>query len=68
MSYICPYSGILPKQYLLFNFLIVLYECATLTGAAVFFVMTALGDMAAFLLMNKSFAGYATRMVDPAFG
>ncbi|KAK7403504.1 hypothetical protein QQX98_010734 [Neonectria punicea] len=37
-------------------------------GAAVFFVMTALGEMAAFLPMNKGFGGYASRMVDPAFG
>ncbi|WAO91642.1 AA-permease domain-containing protein [Fusarium falciforme] len=37
-------------------------------GATVFFVMTALGEMAAFLLMDKGFGGYATRMVDPAFG
>ncbi|KAH6887601.1 amino acid permease/ SLC12A domain-containing protein [Thelonectria olida] len=39
-----------------------------LIGAAVFFVMTALGEMAAFLPMDKGFGGYATRMVDPAFG
>lgn len=39
-----------------------------LVGLAVFFVMTALGEMAAFLPMNKGFGGYATRMVDPAFG
>jgi yeast amino acid transporter len=37
-------------------------------GATVFFVMTSLGEMAAFLPMNKGFGGYATRMVDPAFG
>lgn len=37
-------------------------------GTTVFFVMTALGEMAAFLPMNKGFGGYATRMVDPAFG
>ncbi|TLD31556.1 hypothetical protein PspLS_02204 [Pyricularia sp. CBS 133598] len=37
-------------------------------GAAVFFVMTALGEMAAFVPMNKGFGGYASRMVDPAFG
>ncbi|KAF2666119.1 hypothetical protein BT63DRAFT_377025 [Microthyrium microscopicum] len=37
-------------------------------GIAVFFVMTALGEMAAFLPMNKGFGGYASRMVDPAFG
>ncbi len=39
-----------------------------LIGAAVFFVMTALGEMAAFLPMNKGFSGYAGRMVDPALG
>ncbi|KAL2208296.1 dicarboxylic amino acid permease [Sarocladium strictum] len=37
-------------------------------GAAVFFVMTGLGEMAAYLPMNKGFGGYATRFVDPAFG
>ncbi|KAI8716287.1 AA-permease domain-containing protein [Fusarium sp. LHS14.1] len=37
-------------------------------GATVFFVMTALGEMAVFLPMDKGFGGYATRMVDPAFG
>ncbi|KAK7579505.1 hypothetical protein V3481_015301 [Fusarium oxysporum f. sp. vasinfectum] len=39
-----------------------------LIGCTVFFVMTALGEMATFLPMNKGFGGYATRMVDPAFG
>ncbi|KAF5011803.1 hypothetical protein FDECE_2093 [Fusarium decemcellulare] len=39
-----------------------------LIGLTVFFVMTALGEMATFLPMNKGFGGYATRMVDPAFG
>jgi amino acid transporter len=39
-----------------------------LIGITVFFVMTALGEMATFLPMNKGFGGYATRMVDPAFG
>lgn len=39
-----------------------------LIGATVFFVMTALGEMAAFLPMNKGFGGYATRFVHPAFG
>lgn len=37
-------------------------------GAAVFFVMTGLGEMAAYLPMSKGFGGYATRLVDPAFG
>ena len=39
-----------------------------LIGITVFFVMTGLGEMAAFLPMKKGFGGYATRMVDPAFG
>lgn len=39
-----------------------------LIGAAVFFVMTSLGEMAAFLPMNKGFSGYASRMIDPALG
>ncbi|CAG9946976.1 unnamed protein product [Clonostachys rosea f. rosea IK726] len=39
-----------------------------LIGTTVFFVMTALGEMATFLPMNKGFGGYATRMVDPALG
>ena len=37
-------------------------------GMAVFSVMTALGEMATFLPMKKGFGGYATRMVDPAYG
>ena len=37
-------------------------------GMAVFSVMTALGEMAAFLPMKKGFGGYATRMVDPSYG
>ncbi|KAJ5981100.1 hypothetical protein N7481_008398 [Penicillium waksmanii] len=37
-------------------------------GSVVFSVMTALGEMATFLPMNKGFGGYATRMVDPALG
>lgn len=37
-------------------------------GAIVFFIMTALGEMATFLPMDKGFAGYATRFVDPALG
>lgn len=39
-----------------------------LIGITVFFVMTAIGEMATFLPMNKGFGGYATRMVDPALG
>ncbi|KAG5657307.1 hypothetical protein KAF25_005871 [Fusarium avenaceum] len=39
-----------------------------LVGAVVFFVMTALGEMAIMFPMDKGFGGYATRFVDPAFG
>lgn len=37
-------------------------------GTVVYFLMTALGEMASMLPMNKGFAGYATRFVDPALG
>lgn len=40
----------------------------TFVGAMVYFIMTALAEMAAFLPMKQSFAGYATRFVDPALG
>lgn len=40
----------------------------TAVGAAVFFIMTALAEMATMLPMDKGFAGYATRLVDPALG
>ncbi|KAF2994550.1 hypothetical protein E8E14_001410 [Neopestalotiopsis sp. 37M] len=39
-----------------------------IVGAVVFLIMTALGEMATFLPMDKGFAGYATRFVDPALG
>lgn len=39
-----------------------------LVGLCVFFVMTALGEMAAYLPMNKGFSGYATRYAHPALG
>ena len=39
-----------------------------LIGAVVYFVMTALGEMAAYMPMSKGFSGYATRTVDPALG
>ncbi|KAM0326286.1 hypothetical protein ACHAQA_006884 [Verticillium albo-atrum] len=39
-----------------------------MVGIVAFFVMTSLGEMAAFIPMNKGFGGYATRLVDPAFG
>ncbi|KAL3295963.1 dicarboxylic amino acid permease [Colletotrichum asianum] len=40
----------------------------TIIGAAVFFIMTAVGEMATMLPSDKRFAGYATRFVDPALG
>ena len=39
-----------------------------LMGAVVYIVMVALGEMGAWLPHKKSFSGYATRFVDPAFG
>ena len=38
------------------------------TGSIIYFVMTALGEMAAFLPSDQGFNGYATRFVDPALG
>lgn len=40
----------------------------TIVGAAVFFIMTAVGEMATMFPSDKGFAGYATRFVDPALG
>lgn len=40
----------------------------SIIGAAVFFIMTAVGEMATMLPSDKAFAGYATRFVDPALG
>lgn len=37
-------------------------------GIVVYIVMVALGEMGAWLPHKKSFSGYATRFVDPAFG
>ena len=37
-------------------------------GFTVYIVMVALGEMGAWLPHKKSFSGYATRFVDPAFG
>ncbi|THH12746.1 hypothetical protein EW146_g7405 [Bondarzewia mesenterica] len=37
-------------------------------GMVCYFVMVALGEMAAYLPHKKGFAGYATRFVDPAMG
>ncbi|KAL4746001.1 hypothetical protein BDW72DRAFT_42923 [Aspergillus terricola var. indicus] len=39
-----------------------------LIGLAVFFIMTALGEMAAYIPMKKGFSGYATRYAHPALG
>ncbi|EXJ86748.1 hypothetical protein A1O3_03702 [Capronia epimyces CBS 606.96] len=38
------------------------------TGAIIYFTMSALGEMASFLPMDQGFNGYATRFVDPALG
>ncbi|KAK4871121.1 hypothetical protein LT330_000358 [Penicillium expansum] len=40
----------------------------TVTGAVIYFVMTAMGEMASFLPMESGFNGYASRFVDPALG
>lgn len=37
-------------------------------GSCVYFVMTALAEMAVFAPMDKGFSGYATRYTDPALG
>ncbi|MED4206157.1 amino acid permease [Neobacillus mesonae] len=37
-------------------------------GAMVFFVMTSLGEMAAFMPVSGSFSTYGSKFVDPAFG
>lgn len=39
-----------------------------ITGSLIYFVMTALGEMAAFLPNDQGFNGYASRYVDPALG
>lgn len=39
-----------------------------LMGANVYFVMTALAEMATYAKMDKGFPGYATRFADPALG
>ena len=39
-----------------------------ITGIMAFFLMMSLGEMAAFMPVEGSFAAYATRFVDPAFG
>ncbi|KAF2019330.1 dicarboxylic amino acid permease [Aaosphaeria arxii CBS 175.79] len=40
----------------------------SITGAIIYFVMTAMGEMSAFLPMDQGFSGYADRFVDPALG
>lgn len=40
----------------------------TLVGLLVYVVMTALGEMAAWIPAGHGFAGYATRFCDPALG
>ncbi|MGX9134690.1 amino acid permease [Rummeliibacillus sp. JY-2-4R] len=39
-----------------------------LVGAMVYFVMTSLGELAAYMPTSGSFSTYASRFVDPAFG
>ncbi|KAL4819377.1 amino acid permease/ SLC12A domain-containing protein [Aspergillus spinulosporus] len=39
-----------------------------LIGLAVFFIMTALGEMAAYIPIKKGFSGYASRYAHPALG
>ncbi|MEK5392629.1 amino acid permease [Margalitia sp. FSL K6-0131] len=39
-----------------------------LVGAMVFFVMTSLGEMAAFMPTSGAFSTYGTKFIDPAFG
>ncbi|AMX01019.1 gamma-aminobutyrate permease [Rummeliibacillus stabekisii] len=39
-----------------------------LVGAMVYFVMTSLGEMAAYMPTSGSFSSYASKFVDPAFG
>ena len=45
-----------------------LFIAYCITGAIIYFVMTALGEMASLLPMDQGFNGYATRFVDPALG
>jgi amino acid transporter len=40
----------------------------TAVGLIVYVVMTALGEMAAWIPHSSGFAGYATRFCDPALG
>jgi amino acid transporter len=45
-----------------------LFIAYSITGAIIYFVMTALGEMSSFLPMDQGFSGYAERFVDPALG
>lgn len=45
-----------------------LFIAYCIVGLVVFFVMTAMGEMATMFPMDKGFGGYATRFVDPALG
>lgn len=45
-----------------------LFIAYIITGAIIYFVMTALGEMAATFPMDQGFNGYAYRFVDPALG
>ncbi|KAH7109093.1 dicarboxylic amino acid permease [Dendryphion nanum] len=45
-----------------------LFIAYIVTGAIIYFVMTAMGEMSAFLPMDQGFSGYAERFVDPALG
>ena len=45
-----------------------LFIAYSITGAIIYLVMTALGEMSSFLPMDHGFSGYAGRFVDPALG
>lgn len=45
-----------------------LFIAYCITGSTIYFVMTALGEMSAFLPMDQGFSGYAERFIDPALG
>jgi len=45
-----------------------LFIAYCVTGSIIYFVMTALGEMASLLPTDQGFNGYATRFVDPALG
>jgi amino acid transporter len=45
-----------------------LFIAYCVTGSIVYFVMTALGEMASYVPIQRGFNGYAARYVDPAYG